>query len=476
MGDIQENKCGICLTHSLHDLYSFLKALQHRGREAVGIAGISRDRIDVMKWAGPLQTFDLKTIIHNFHQITRGHSHKTFLGHVRYATRGRKDRILEDAHPITIGGKEIHRGNHTYILDCDAIAIHNGQIDTGPLLKKIEITDPQPDTQALLHYALKRGYHSIPKEIPGSYTFIYVQKGKNYVTILRDKHGMMPATLGEKDGRIVFSSEDIALRKNGALVKKDMEPGSAYLVSLTGQKAKHHLEEENRKHCFFQWNYIGDSQSTIEAVSVSTVRRKLGEALALHARPNVDLVTFVPRCPETAAESYAEARNIPFLHVFYKPRSERSFQGPTSEERRSSIMSNLYIYPIINGQPSHEFLKGKRVAMVDDSIIRGNNAKHARDLLLEQGAGEVHLLSYTPKVGIIGKDNKKRGCTFGIDMPPDDDFIAREKTDEEITEAMGMHVHYMPYEAMLDAFEDCGMPREHLCHYCIGGEHPFTGR
>ena len=189
--------------------------------------------------------------------------------------------------------------------------------------------------------------------------------------------------------------------------------------------------------------------------------------------PDVDLVTYLPRCPEVAARAYAKQAELPFEPVFYKMRGERSFQGSTAGERKDSIDQNLHLLPGMAQK-----LKGKTVILIDDSIIRGNNSKRACDLLYEEaGVEQAYLVSYTPPIGIIGDDGMPRGCTFGVDMPPDpppgDEFIARGRTAEAIGEAMGMPVIYLSQQGMLEAFAHAGLPERDLCTYCIGGRMPF---
>jgi len=125
-----------------------------------------------------------------------------------------------------------------------------------------------------------------------------------------------------------------------------------------------------------------------------------------------------------------------------------------------------------------ERLKGKTAILLDDSIVRGNNSKRARDLLYEEaGIEKAYLVSYTPPIGIVGDDGVPRGCTFGVDMPPmpqpGDEFIARGRTVDEVGEAMGMPVVYLSREGMLRAFERAGLSERDLCTYCIGGGMPF---
>ena len=171
-----------------------------------------------------------------------------------------------------------------------------------------------------------------------------------------------------------------------------------------------------------------------------------------------------------AAISYADKAGLPFMPVFYKKRKERAFLGPSAEERAASIRENLYL--LYNPKT---LIKDKTILIVDDSIVRGNNSPYAIKLLKEKGGvKKVCLASYTPPIGIIGEDGIARGCEFGVDMPPTDNFIARGRTMEEISTILGAEVGYLSVEGMLKVFDSLSMSREDLCTYCIGGKHPFS--
>jgi len=197
---------------------------------------------------------------------------------------------------------------------------------------------------------------------------------------------------------------------------------------------------------------------------------------------DVDLVTFLPRCPEIAARSYARHTGNKFAPIFYKMRGERAFQGSTLEQRKTSIDENLHLLIDTSEPetlyPNHKIreckIKGKTILNIDDSTIRGNNSKRVKHLLYEEGGvKKVYHCNYTPQIGIIGEDGVERGCMFGVDMPPNDKFIARNRTLEEISAELGMPTWYISLDGMISAFESLGMPKENLCTYCIGGKHPF---
>lgn len=471
MSERVRHNCGFCVAHTLHDAYSFIRSLQHRGREAAGIAAVGEGGIDVIKWEGGVDRFDVTDL----HKIFPSPSYHTYMAHVRYATRGRKDQILTDAHPHTLGGHVESRGNHILIRDCEMAAVHNGQVGWD-CFEEADLTDlrSQCDTEALLNLYRRKGEQEFIKRVPGAYSMAIADWTRRDVIVLRDRTGIKPGVLGWKDGKYGVASEDIAFRKNGGEFIEDLEPGSIYYLTPEGDYSKESLVEPSLAHCFFEWNYITNVDSIINSVSVRRIRETLGELLAQEFTPeDADVVTFLPRCPEVAARNYAKKTGLMFLPVFYKVRGERSFQGSTASDRRKSIDDNLHLLPGLRPQ-----LQGKTVVLIDDSIVRGNNSLRARDLLYnEVGVKKAYLVSYTPPIGIVGDDGEPRGCTFGVDMPPDppegEEFVARGRTREEISERMGMPVVYLSNDRMLEAFRRSGVDNSHLCTYCIGGRHPL---
>jgi amidophosphoribosyltransferase len=462
-----KHNCGMAVTHRLAEAYGFINSLQHRGREAAGIAAIGRDRIDVIKWRGRVNALDV-IALENIFESSRYH---TFFAHVRYATSGDEGAVLEDAHPHVIGGRKEHRGNHILIWDCDAAAVHNGQVDANFFTSIEGRCSSSCDTERMLHLYIARGEYELMRSVPGAFTIAIADKRREEVIVMRDSSGIKPGVLGKIGGKYCVASEDIAIRKNSAEVKEDLDPGTIYYLAADGRYRKQFVCSPRPSYCFFEWNYLAHKDSILNGVPVHTMRDILGRQLAEQGDiGHVDIVTFLPRCPEIAAESFARAINRSCVPLFYKMKGERSFQGTTAEERAVSIKNNLYLIPGVIAS-----IRGKIIVVVDDSIVRGNNIRRARQLLYEEaGVKEAILLSYTPPLGIIGEDNIPRGCMFGVDMPPHADrFIARGRTLDQISAEIQMPVRYLSVEGMLKAFEACGLPRQTLCTYCIGGRHPF---
>ena len=452
------HNCGICVCHTLHDAYDFISSLQHRGREAAGIAFVGKGKIDVIKWTGTVGSFDLKDL----YKIFPSTSYQLYMAHVRYATRGRKSQLLEDAHPHVIGGEVYNGHHHQIITNCDAAIVHNGQINDLDPQEKEKYTC---DTKLLLESYIKGSDATVFDKYPGSYTMAIADKSEDYISVLRDVAGLRPGVLGFKDGKYVVSSEDIALKENGGEFVESITPGSIYKIYSDGGFKRTVVKKSKKQYCFFEWNYIGHQDSIINGVSVRTAREALGEKLAEEFCPKADLVTYLPRCPEISARSFAKACRKPFHPVFYKVKSERSFQGSTSKERDLSIKNNLHIIP-----EAKKLIKGKDIIIIDDSIIRGTNIKRACQLALEHGANKIYFMSYTPPIGVIGEDKIPRGCHFGVDMPPDDNFIIRRGFDD-IDERI--EIIYLSPKGMTDAFASIGMPERKLCTFCIGGKYPY---
>ena len=352
MGEVLEHKCGLVLAHSLYDTRAMLKSLQHRGREAAGIAAIGDNRIDVLKWVGKVDRFDQDDL----HKIFPGKEHHTFIGHVRYATKGRKARqdILQDAHPHTIGGTVINNGDHILVLDCEAAMVHNGQIDVDSLEGIVrEELKTGCDTKALLHFYREKEEKSLLRMVIGTYTLAIADKRRKEVMVIRDRTGNRLGRLGIKGEKYCVATEDVAIRKNGGKAVTDIEPGCVYYFDHNGQFRKERIIDTRNgalllAYCMFEHGYLASPESVINGVSVLTFREEIGVQLAMENKfEGIDFVTYAPRSPEAAARRYAEELGVPFIEVFYKPNADRSFMESTQEERTSSIDANLFLIPHI---------------------------------------------------------------------------------------------------------------------------------
>lgn len=468
------HNCYVCASNDFHQAYSMAQALSHRGRDSTGIIARHEGGIDVLKFNGPVNTFGNSAL----HKIFPPAKYNLFAFHGRYKTKGRGEITLDECHPFTIGGRLEDRGSHRFIWGCDLAMIHNGQV----LMKDLEGIDESDlrtrcDTEALAHFYYRNGARGLLERVPASYTLVVAQRDTEGFTFLRDRFGVKPGCIGVKDGSHVVASEDVAFTETGAVLDRDIRPGVVYNLSSRGEiTSSRPLVNARSAGCFFEFNYVAAPKSIISGFSVLSIRRALGERLADELNNlDIDFVSYVPKSPRDAASAFASRRGLPFVETFYKVRDERSFQGATQDARTESIKQNLFLLPeVLDGS-----FRGKKGLLVDDSLVRGTVGMRAADLLYGAGLKEVHIASYTPKIGIIGADGIPRGCNQGgVDMPSeehkDHKFLARGRTDAEIDAAVGCSVHFISLEGMLDVFASKGISSKDLCYFCVGGENRFA--
>ncbi|RME77401.1 hypothetical protein D6774_04505 [Candidatus Woesearchaeota archaeon] len=459
--------CGIVVTHRLHDTYALARDLVHRGREVTGLFAMGPESIDMIKWLGTPSSFSVETL----HQLFPPTKYHTFGMHVRYATRGQSSNLLEDGHPHAVGGRVIHRGDHLLRYDCDAVIIHNGQVERDELVKKLDDTTLETlvDSEALLHRYLDIGVRGLLRKVPGSYVCAIADKRHRDVVVLRDRHGVMPGVLGIKDGKTGVASEDIAFRKNGGEIIETLTPGSAYYLHPDGSHSKEVVVEPVPKRCFFQYNYIAHIDSHLDELSVRRVRTRYAQLLAKILPQDLDFITYVPSCPYPAAMACASLMNVPFIEVFYKKKKERSFQESTQKGREQSINGNLHLDPRVL-----DTIRGKRIGVIEDSTIRGTVARRVAYLLKEEAkVSQVTLANYTPMIGRI-VNGKQAHCREGVDIAETDSFLAREGDAKLISDKLGINVVFPSQEEMFDILESLGEPRTSFCTRCLDANPPFT--
>ena len=378
-----------------------------------------------------------------------------------------------DAHPHVIGGKINEKHGHILITDCEMAIVHNGQVNEKYFagIDKSQLKT-NCDSEALLHFYAKYGEKELMKNIPGSFSLAIADKRRKEVISMRDRTGIKPGSIGWKDGKHQAASGDRAFIENGGRLIKEMRPGSIYYFDINGDFKITNLLEPKPKLCFFEFNYLAHHESTLRGISINSIRDALGEQLGIEfiqAFPGekIDFVSYLPRCPEPAARGFSRSTGIQFEEIFYKIRAERSFQGPDTEERNNSIKLNLNLTP-----NAKDILENKVVVIVDDSIVRGTNIKQAKKLLYEEaGVKKAFFVSYTPKIGIIGEDGEGRGCEYGVDMPENDGFIARDsenrrnRTTEEISKIVKMPVFYISIEGMFSVYKQFGFNPDKLIRF-----------
>lgn len=478
---IRDN-CGIALAHSLEDVNGLLRGEEHRGQEVKGIGVQTEDSINTFRWKGPLENFpqvDSKLLIGEL-----------FAGHNRYSTVGPKTDVLKDAHPHVVGGTEISVSDeHRILTGATASVVHNGTVyEFDRLARELGtagiVLRTECDSEGIVQWYALHGLQSFMRNFPAAYsaiiqdTTLELEGGKGWAIAFRDRHGIRPAWLGKKNRRYIVASEDSPIRRIGGLPIREIQPGEAIFIKDDVYITKRLVDAEDEGWCFFEDNYFSDPESHSKGRRIGDKRFELGRQLAREYAPEVDIVTWVPNCPEPHAYGYCFERGIEnrLAEIFGKRRyKERAFIQSTQQDREDSIKSNLYLLV-----PA-ESLKGKRILIVEDSIVRGTNGKVAVDLLREAGASWVGLASGTPPIGGI-QNGEYRWCPFGVDMPVFDGFAlvkfgGNGHTYEEQIEGIRKHMgadslHYISHDGLYRAL---GVTKEQVCAYCIGGRNPVKG-
>ncbi len=430
------------------NIYSALRTLQHRGQEASGVAIFDGERINALKVDG---------LAHEgFRQSIERKSYpegKIGIGHNRYSTAGMKN--ITGAGPFLIS---------TFLGDM-AVA-HNGEIVNYQSLRDEMKEQGVPfitksDSEVLLNYlaksirqcGIKNGIRHAMETFHGSYSLVFMIQDTMYA--IRDQRAFRPLILGATEKEIIVASESCAIDVLGGKIIRDIEPGEVVEIKNGTYETLFKLKQERTSHCMFEYVYFARPDSVIDGVSVYNSRYALGTILAQEAPVDADMVVPVPDSGRTQALSYAKASGIEYSEGLFKNRySERTFIMPVQTERQMAVKLKL--------NPIKSVIQGKRIILVDDSIIRGTTMKQIVTLLREFGATEVHVRIASPK--IIAP------CYYGVDMKTRDQFIALNKTDEEISREVGADsLAYISIEGLIKGIH---MEEKSLCLGCLTGKYP----
>ena len=428
--------------------YYGLYALQHRGQEGCGIAVSEGKAINHYK--------NLGMVTDVFNQSTLDSLNGYLgIGHVRYSTSG-QSKTQQNTQPI------VARFQHGQI----ALA-HNGSLTNAAelrnhLMERGSLFHTTIDSEQIVGLIASHGQDDMEQamlkamiDLKGSYSLVIMTENKLYA--VRDPYGNRPLCLGKigEDGYVV-ASESCALDAIGATFLRDVEPGEILTIDENGLHSTKLFNHEKNALCIFEFIYIARPDSNIDGINVNKARRLMGRELAKEAPLDVDTVIAVPDSGTTAAIGYAEESGIPYTQGILKNRyTGRSFIMPTQEMREQMVKLKL--------NPIRDALEGKRIAVVDDSIVRGTTSRKLVKLLREYGAKEVHMLISAPPV--------KYPCFYGVDTGNPDELIASKKSVDEICEYIGADsLHYLSMEGILRAVEwsGCG-----FCTACLNGEYPM---
>ncbi len=429
-------------------IYLGLFSLQHRGQEGCGIAVSEGNFINHYK--------NLGMVTDVFTQHTLGTLEGYLgIGHVRYSTSG-QSKTQQNTQPI------VARYQHGQI----ALA-HNGSLTNAAelrnhLMERGSLFHTTIDSEQIVGLIASHGQDDMEQamlkamiDLKGSYSLVIMTENKLYA--VRDPYGNRPLCLGKfGENGYVVASESCALDAIGATFLRDVEPGEIVTIDEDGLHSTKLFNHAQNALCIFEFIYIARPDSNIDGINVNKARRLMGRELAKEAPLDVDVVISVPDSGTTAAIGYAEESGIPFTQGILKNRyTGRSFIQPTQEMREQMVKLKL--------NPIRDALEGKRIAVVDDSIVRGTTSRKLVKLLREYGAKEVHMLISAPPV--------KYPCFYGVDTGNPEELIASKMDVEQICEYIGADsLHYLSMEGILKAVEwsGCG-----FCTACLNGAYPM---
>lgn len=448
--DKPKDECGVFgiwgpCEHPARTAYFGLHALQHRGQESAGIAVTDGRKINVHKGMG------LVTEVFN-PDILKGLEGIAAVGHVRYSTTGTSSLI--NAQPLVF----------RYSWGSAAFA-HNGNlINAGQLSRKLgengAVFQSTSDTEVFANLVARYGKYDIVKavkkavsHIKGAYSIIIMTRDK--MIGLRDPYGIRPLCLGKLKEAYVLASETCALSTVGAKFQRFIEPGEMVVIDNKGIESHYFRHEDRQGMCIFEYVYLARPDSTLDAGNVAQIRMKFGRQLAKETDIEADIVIPVPDSGNSAALGYSQAKGIPFMNGLIKNRYVgRTFIQPNQKMRDLGVRLKLH--------PVKELLAGRRVIMIDDSIVRGTTSRKIVQLVRDAGAREVHMMVSSPPV--------LDSCYYGIDTAERQQLIACDHGIDEICRHIGADsLSYLSLKGMLKAV---GLPAEKMCTACFNRDYP----
>jgi amidophosphoribosyltransferase len=428
-------------------IYLGLYSLQHRGQEACGIATFD-SKMNVVKKPGYVVDGFKKEAL----STLKG---KAGIGHVRYSTSGGSN--FGNTQPFVI--------DHRY---GELALAHNGNLLYKDRWRKLleedgAIFQTKSDTEIILHLMsrsketdfVQRIVDSL-KQVKGAYSLLFLNDEK--LIAVRDPHGFRPLVMGELNGSIVFSSENCAFSLIGAKFIRSLEPGEVVVVDKEGVKSLFPFEKaELFSRCIFEHVYFARPDSNLYNSSIYENRIKMGRTLAKEHPVEADLVIPVPDSGIAAAIGYAKESNIEFaIGLIRSHYVGRTFIEPNQSIRSFGVKLKL--------SPSKDILKGKKVIVVDDSLVRGTTSRKIMKMLKDAGAKEIHLRIGSPPVAFP--------CFYGIDTPTKEELIASNKSIKEITDYVcADSLGYLTIKGLLNSML-CENPNENFCTACFDGNYP----
>jgi amidophosphoribosyltransferase len=419
-----------------------LFALQHRGQESAGMAVADGTRILVYRELGLVsQVFNEGTLA-----TLQG---DLCIGHTRYSTTG--STTWENAQPTfkTNGHRGLALGHNGNLVNTPELATQIGR-------RSAATTDSDLVAQLLanqLQDGLEEAAMRVLPTLAGAFSFVLMDERSVFAA--RDPHGIRPLALGRLPSGWCVASETCALDVVGAQYVREVQPGELVRLDERGVHSRRYVDDPHPKLCLFEFVYLGRADSRMYGRSLHEARREMGRRLAAEAPADADLVIPVPDTGHSAAQGFAERTGIPYGEGLMKNRYiGRTFIEPTPALRQRGVRLKL--------NPLPDAIRGKRLAVVDDSIVRGTTTRQIVQTLRDAGASEVHLRIVSPPI--------RWPCFYGIDMSTRGELVATHTDVDGIRDLVGADsLAYLSLDSLVEATEG---PKGSFCRACFDGEYP----
>ena len=424
--------------------YFGLFAQQHRGQESAGIAVSDGHNILVYK--------DLGLVAQVFNEATLATLQGDLaVGHTRYSTTG--STTWDNAQPVfkNDGVRALSLGHNGNLVNTGELVARLGHSSTATTDSDLVATMLASE---MAHHDLEGAAMRVLPELEGA--FCFVMSDERSVFAARDPHGLRPLALGKLPQGFVVASETCALDIVGATFIREVEPGELVRIDDRGLHSSRFARSPRAALCIFEFVYLSRADSRMKGVSVHEVRREMGRLLAVEHPVEADLVIAVPNTGHSAAQGYSEVSGIPYGDGLHKNQYVgRTFIQPSQSLRERGVKLKL--------NPLPETIRGKRLIVVDDSIVRGTTTRQIVAMLREAGASEVHIRITSPPI--------RWPCFYGIDMSTRTELVAADLTVEEIRTYVG--ADSLGYISLGGLVESTGEPADDFCRACFDGEYPI---
>lgn len=449
--DKLKEECGVVGIYSKHSkdlsryIYYSLISLQHRGQESAGIAIQDDNQMRYFKEMGLVQEIFTKDILDSLEG-------NVGIGHVRYSTTG--ESFISNAQPLVVHYRDgkialAHNGNLV-----NATEIRNRLEESGSIFQT------SIDSEVIANLIAKNYKLGLEdsiieslKEIRGAFALVLIYKNK--LVGVRDPNGLRPLSIGKLDGQYILASETCIYNILGAEFVRDVNPGEMVIIDDDGIHSIQYADARKAT-CAFEYVYFARPDTNIDGKNVYEARVDAGKILAKETPVEADMIAPVPDSGIPAAIGYSKASGIPYDQALIKNKYiGRTFIKPTQEARELAVRLKLSVLT--------ENVKGKRIVLVDDSIVRGTTSKKIIQMLRDAGAKEVHFRVSSPPV--------KHSCYFGIDTPTQKQLVGASMSHDEICEKIG--ADSLGYISIAGLVESIGKGRVDLCTACFDGDYPM---